>query len=383
MNFLNSSKTADISFSMGFVVEPYSSNSDRTLLARSNNASGVHVFEVTETATRTLRVKLFTDSENYLTFESAQNSIPTEAHSIIFSYSAITKNITTYIDGKLVAMTKEEHGTYTHMNPSPSILYTFKCTPIPSVWADTTPITAETKLYDKNGNLIPDSNPEYVKKDETVYINNKPCIHAQTGDIKTDILYAWFFDDGSVQEENWKLIYTKKLNIDNAFVPLYNRDGTLYTGSLYSVVQSGNEFIVAYKNEPMEYKESKNVPTTTLYCYQAASLDPQLIWANSSANPTILFYNDGGTYTGNDWYIEGNKVYYKGEMAEPLEDVVEAPLNTTSYITGENGSPEKLINSNVGLIFVLKEALSQEKMRAVSLNISATMGKNPCISSYL
>lgn len=381
MNFLNSSKTADISFSMGFVVEPRSTSSDRTLLARSNNASNNHVFEITETSTKALRIKLFTDSNNYLTFESGENSIPDETHSIVFTYSAITKNVTVYLNGKSLAMSKEEQGTYTHMNPSPATLYGFSVTPIPSVWADSETITDSTNLYDRYGNLIPRPYNEYEIKDGQIYINGEPTTQDSTRDSSTDLLYAWFYDDESLQED--KVIYTKTLSITNLFVPLYNQDGTSYTGNEFSVVQSGSDFVVSFKNKPTEYSEARNIAEKPLYCYEAPELPEQRIWTNSSSNPTILFYNDGSVYTGNGWHIADSKVYYKEDMASPSGTNVEAPLNASSFITGQDGSPEKIINSNVGLVFVLKEGLSEEKLRAISLNLSATMGKNPCISSYL
>ena len=56
MNFLNEPRTSDISFTMGFVVEPLSTGSTRTLLARSNYSNNSHIFEVNEKADNSLEI---------------------------------------------------------------------------------------------------------------------------------------------------------------------------------------------------------------------------------------------------------------------------------------------------------------------------------------
>lgn len=57
-------------------------------------------------------------------------------------------------------------------------------------------------------------------------------------------------------------------------------------------------------------------------------------------------------------------------------------LPLTSYIVNENGGNAQLIDSNVGVISIVKKALVEEEMRALSLILEATMGNNPCIQTY-
>ena len=57
-------------------------------------------------------------------------------------------------------------------------------------------------------------------------------------------------------------------------------------------------------------------------------------------------------------------------------------LPLTSFITSANGTNAQLINSNVGVVSIIKKALTKEEMRSISLTLEATMGNNPCLQTY-
>ena len=57
-------------------------------------------------------------------------------------------------------------------------------------------------------------------------------------------------------------------------------------------------------------------------------------------------------------------------------------LPLTSFVTSANGTNAQLINSNVGVISIIKKALTKEEMRSISLTLEATMGNNPCLQTY-
>ena len=57
-------------------------------------------------------------------------------------------------------------------------------------------------------------------------------------------------------------------------------------------------------------------------------------------------------------------------------------LPMTSYIVNANGSNIQYIDSNVGIISIIKKALTDEELRAFALTLEASMGNNPCIQTY-
>ena len=57
-------------------------------------------------------------------------------------------------------------------------------------------------------------------------------------------------------------------------------------------------------------------------------------------------------------------------------------LPLTSFVTSANGTNAQLIDSNVGVVSIIKKALTKEEMRSISLTLEATMGNNPCLQTY-
>lgn len=58
-------------------------------------------------------------------------------------------------------------------------------------------------------------------------------------------------------------------------------------------------------------------------------------------------------------------------------------LDVTSYVIGEDNKMKYPINANVGTISIIKEKLSNENLRIISLIMCATMGKNPYLGGQL
>lgn len=120
LSFLNEENTADVDFHMFFCLKPLGTG-DRTLLARSSYATGVHSFEIKELSNRSLFMRIFTDSSNYITFTSSGGSIPDGFHVISIAYESATQTVEVIVNGLLVSVTKTITGTYTHMSSTTSI----------------------------------------------------------------------------------------------------------------------------------------------------------------------------------------------------------------------------------------------------------------------
>lgn len=367
--------TNDIPFAMAFALDPLNPNEDRTLLARSNYATNYNVFEIIEKANKSLQVKLFTDSSNYITFTSNAGTVPAAAHAVVIGYNPTTRIVTAYVGGRKVPMAKSTTGTYTHMNTAPSMLYSFTYTPHGEIWAND-PINP-TVLYNQDGS--PYTAGEWQISEGVVFYNDFQAVYNIYDNIQTEKLYAWNYNDGLDDHT----IYTK-VNTLAADTPLYNANYSRYTGQEFVIVMSGSDYIIQYNTNTTEYTESLDIEPKTIYAFYYAG-DFQTIWANSSSVPTVLYDANTDVYSGTDWTIVDNTVIYKGEGIATYDGSYNVPIPTlpvTSYVVGNNGNPEKYINSNVGMITVIKAELTEAQLRSLSLNLEATVGNNPCISTY-
>ena len=376
MAFLNEAKTADISFTMGFAVEPLSTTGDRTLLARSNYATNSHVFEVTEKADGSLEIQLFADSSNYITFSSDSGIIPNTPHSLVFTYDASTALITAFVAGHKIKLTKATTGTYSCMNSTPSTLYAYTYTPTQVIYANSS--TTPTAL--KNADGSPYAGGDWAISNNQVFYKSNTSSYSSADNTETDTLYKWSYNDGTQDHP----IYTKVDTIA-ADTPLFNDDYTLYTGTDFAVVQSGTGYIITYLSNATTYIQS--IAPVTLYAFKyTGSL--QAIWANSSTTPSVLYEANGDMYIQslNAWHIDPdtNKVLYQSNEGTytPSANVTVPYLPTTSFIVDNDGTNTNFINSNVGVITVIKDGLTDDELRVLSLNLESTMGNNPCVVTY-
>ena len=376
MSFLSEDGKNDISFTMIFTVKPLLGEQDRTLIARSDYATNSNIFEVFETTDRRLKIRLFSDSSNYITFTSGINTVPTERHSVLFSYDANLKTVNAFIGGKKVNMLKTTTGTYSHMNNTPSALYSFTSTQEGSIWTDSN--TNPTALYNQNGTPYTGSNWFIDTESGNVFYDEFLASYDPENNKTTDRLYAWNWNDGLEDH----LVYTKELVLAQSSI-LYNENYTLYTGQDFKIVLSGSDYIVQYNGNTAEYTQSEDVLPKTLYSYYYVG-GLQTIWANSSVAPSVLYQSNGNIYTGIDWTVSNGKVYYRGQLASynSLFNLLAPSAAVTSYITQLDGTHTNYINSDIGIISVINNKISDEKLRSFALNLEATMGNNPCISIY-
>ena len=374
----NESTNTDIPFVVAFAISPLTTGVNRTLIAKSNYNTNSHTLEFMELADGSLQIKLFTDASNYLTFTSGPRAIPQRSHSIVLSYEPIRKEFTAFINSSEIILNKVETGTYTHMKELPGTLYCFSCTPVYIGYAnsDSTP----TVIYNSDG--TPYTGTDWTIANHVLKYDGNEASYSSEDNLTTEQLYAWSYDDS----ENVHTIYTKvppsgsgqTLSVPNA--PLYNEDYTLYTGSDFTV----NDDIILYRDEHVAvYDSSLDPQRITLYAWKYTAPEVK-IFANRSEGPTTLYEYSSSPelYTGSDWTLENGNVYYMEQIAtyDPTENFTTLYPDLTSYITDADGKISQPIDSEVGLISIIKDKMSKEKVRALALLLCATMGINPYIS---
>ena len=382
----DSTEETDFPFTMIFAVEPLTYNSKRTLLAKSDYLNRLHTFEVNELADGSLELKLFSSYTNYLTFTSSPRAIPNAPHSIVLTYDPDLQEVIAYINSTKYNMTKVETGTYTHMNETPGILYCFTYTPEYKIYANATSPSIPTALYNENG--TPYIGPDWQISEGVVEYKGAPAPYDEDGDIQTDRLYAWVYND----TVNDHTIYTKTLDITQDTV-LYNSDYTEYTESLFSISYvegTTPSYKIFYEQYPTTQVSEADIEPQDRFCYKA-TLTESSIYTNSIENPILLYTQVDDSYeiyTGTQWTIgtkEVNEqevpwVLFEGNPGTRGEDTQTFTPDLTSYIIDASGAPAQFINSNVGLVSIIKEKLSEDNARIMALNLCATMGRNPYLS---
>ena len=364
----------DIPFAILYAIEPLSYDEDRTILARSNYATNTHAFEVNELTNGSLQVKLFSDSNNYLTFTSPVNAIPKNKHSVILYFNNSSRTIETYINGTHYTLNKVETGAYNNMSTTPTTLYAFSYDTSKFIYADSG--TSPTVLYNSDGS--PYTLTAWNISDGKVYYESTEASYLSSANIQTDTLYAWTYVNSPLEY----IIYTKSPTISENTV-LYNADYTQYTGSDFTVTLVGGNYIVQYNSNSTTYDESQNIEPKTLYAWKyTGSID--MIWANSSTSPVILFDSNGNLYEGDIWSIQNGSVIYNNEGTatySSTSNITIAALEVTSYITNLAGDNVNNINSNISIISVIRNKnFSLEELRVISLLIESSIGNNPCFS---
>ena len=236
--------------------------------------------------------------------------------------------------------------------------------------------TNPTSLYNADGTAYTGSdwvcvnNKVYYEGNEASYLRND----------YTDTLYCWYFNDGL---EEFK-IYTKTLNIEENTV-LYNDNFTVYEGEDYKVEYVTEEEVGTYKvtylNQEMTYRAASSILPKLRCCFEYA-FPIEIIWANNPEAPSVLYDEDGEVYTGTEWYIDDYTVYYQnGNTADrdSFYDIISPSIPLTSYIVDEEGKIIKPINSSIGLLCIVQEAISDRNVSALVMNLDANIGHNPCI----
>ena len=369
VSLLNPSRTADSNFSMIFCINPQGTET-RTLLAKSDESLGIKVFEVKELAGKALQITLFTNSSNYIQFTSASDTLPAGEHALVLSYKASSKSMTAFANGVEIPLVKTTTGTYTHMNDSVSTIYGYTATPVKSIYADSS--TNPTVLRNQDGTP---ANAYWSISGGKVYYNTTEAT-LQSGVTTTlDPLYAWVYDG--------HYVYVKDSALTSATV-LYNEDYTVYDGIAFELVQSGSSYIIQWDGHDTTHDSTHDIASITLYQY-ACSLEPQSIWADSSITPTVLFNENGTRYSGSDWIITGGYAMYLGQYQGFYNSTLDKTLqdiSVSSFITDNNGNMVDPVNSYVSIVSIVKEKLSPEKIKDLSLLFSSGVGVNPCVGTY-
>ena len=376
-SFLNDSHTEDTDFSMFFALEPLEHNSERTLLARSSYVAGVNIFEIKELANRSLSIRLFADSVNYMTFTSAPKVIPNERHALAISYNHVERRISCFINGTQVSLSRATTGTYNHLfNGDLETLYCFSAFPTESIYSDSP--TEPTILYNADGTL--NGNADWSIADNTVYYGNTPAEYDSTKNTATDTLYAWTYTN---EYDVTYTVYTKTLDIA-IDTKLYNIDYSEYTGTSFIVYEDTTvepyTYSVKYGTHDTVQDSTRDIASITLY-YWGCELGEQQVWADSATEPTALYTAQGNLYTGDRWHIVGTSVYYSDLLAEYTEEDNETlPLiDITSYILDANNVKTVPINSNVANISILLTKLPNNTLRDLSFLLMSALGTSPCV----
>lgn len=367
---LNESKTEDIDFTMAFAIEPLSdyTGTGRILLARSNQATANKVFEIWETSGNALTVCLYTNSSNYLKFTSVVKAVPKTAHSIVLTYDHTAKTIKAFINGLEVTMVKEEVGTYTHMNATPTTLYAYSVNPTYKIYSDSP--TEPTTLFGADG--APNLNSDFYIEDNKVYFQSTECTYNSSDNINRPKLYAYAY--GSSR------IYIKDTVITQNTV-LYNADYTRNTSEDFKVIPLEGTYVIQFSGFTMSRAVYYDIDPSIIYAweYEGSAL---VIWANRSSSPTILYNSDGNLYQGDDWTIQSGIVTYNNSSQAtytPAYNRSVSFLETTPYIVNNLGEKINFTQSYVSVISVLKTKLSAEQAKTLSISLAASLGVNPCI----
>lgn len=366
-------RNEDVSFTMIFALEPLEPNTTRTLLAKSNYASGGHSFEIQELADNSLQVKLFSSASDYVTYKSSPNTVPFSAHAIVLMYDAQAQKMVAFINSKKYQLRRQETGNYTHINEVPGTLYAFSCAPYYDIYANSP--TYPTELLNPDGSPYTGSD-WYLSSNYKIYYKNKEAFYSQDNDRATDKMYAWVPSDTTIFEY---VVYTKseKLRYDTI---LYNSDYTEVdpNTSPFTLALSGDSYVILFEGEQTERHESYDIHSKTIYDFRYTMSD-QVIYTNNATVPTVLYNEDNSYYLGSDWTIVNNSIYYlnfKASLDEERNISTFCP-NLSSYITNAQGNIVENINSNVGLISIIKELLPTDYARTLALVLCANMGKNP------
>ena len=401
LNLSDPSTQTDLPFSMIFVVEPLDTTSDRTLIAKSDYSLGAHTIEVSELTDRSIQVKLFSDANNYLTFKTIQNSVPLGPHAIVTSYNPVDRTMTFYINSTKYVVTAIQTGeNYTCIKENPPILCAYECAPKYEIYVERNNSGNPVRLFEYT-----DTNQlaTYIGEDWTIennkvlYKGNEASFNPEKGSEELDKLYGWIPPSGVVSLD--KKIYTKILpeDLENPVfdypVTLYDENYHEYEGDDFGVEMddiTGFFLIKFYQNNSSYnavYDSDYNIPLDgqsliEVYNYKY-QMENAFIFTNSDINPSILYTEDEEgrhpIYTGDEWTIKNKQVYRLGQLAtrNPNKDVSTTGTALTSYIVNSNGYPSQYINSNVGIISIIKEGLSDTKARIMALNLCASIGLNP------
>lgn len=372
MNFVDNQTGKDISSTMILVINPITRGVKRTLLARSNYATETHVFEVNELANNSLEIKIFSDKNNYITFTTAKDSVPTGAHVLILSYDSTRQDFTVLINGTTVRAEKVVTGTYTHMNITPTTLYCFSCVPNEVIYANTSsePVS---HLYNEDGSAYAGS--VWSLEGGSVKYKAKASKYMDIFNKRTPKLFAYNYNDGTLDH----IIYTADQTITDRTV-LLNPDYSRYSGTEFKIAYGEEGYIIQYDIHATDPYPAGDINSKVLYAW-VYEFPVQKVWTNNINNPSVLLTSEGDIYREGKWAITDGEIKYNSKFIGTRDskfDVQTEPLNVASYVIDKEGNLAQLIDSEINIISVMMKELSKEQMRNMSLSMLSLIGYNPC-----
>ena len=283
-------------------------------------------------------------------------------------------------------------------------MYAFDCSPVYYIYAPQDDVyhAPISPLFEKdeNNNFIVYEGTDWTleETDEGNKLLYKGHEAEQIeGTFETDYLYSWIPQGITT----FDVIYTKELptteyGFDHQPI-LYTADSREYIGTDFGVFynEPTNTYSIKYERDGANYDtvhdpdlpDSRDIPPIRIYTYKY-QMPKDTIFTNNKDNPSVLYFknerDEYETYVGDEWTISNNEIYKLGQLAtyNSEEDVDTLSPDLTSYIINKNGLPEDYINSNVGLISIVKEALTEENARIMALNLCATLGNNPYLGGF-
>lgn len=402
---------SDSPFTMVFVLEPHkdSYNKTRTIIAKINEAVHAYVFKVQELPEGILQVRLYSSENDYITFTSNKGVIPNSPHSIVLTYEPRKglerPQMQAYINSKDYLLKYEDEGEYTHMDPSASgTLYKYSCTPQYLAWTGTDTIggttinnpvfcTANGMTTEFTDWTFSDDYTKVLFKDNEVEPSGTPitkilytygCWNTDSPDVDVDpaeVVYsdtATITDDTVLYDENFEEYEQPQSADEEGFFITDNTlkyraaDGTEYITLRYS------EWDISREIKSYVYSNTQDIYTTVTSIEEGTEYPLYL----KSGDAYIAYIKpEEGPY----WQFGDTNLYYVDSLSTPSSTaatVDTTPINIespslTSYVIGKDGAPKEYINSNVGIISIIKEKLSAANARILALNLCATLGRNP------
>lgn len=405
VDLYNPETQSDSPFTMIFVLEPHkdSYNKTRTIIAKINEAVHAYVFRVQELPEGILQVRLYSSENDYITFTSSKGVIPNSPHSIVLTYEPRKglerPQMQAYINSKDYLLKYEDEGEYTHMDPSASgTLYKYSCTPQYLAWTGTDTIggtTANNPVF-CTANGMTTEFTDWTFSDDYTKVLFKDNEVEPSGTPVTKVLYAWGYWETESPDTNppTEVIYTDTLTI--------TENTKLYNENFEEIEQDETEFNI--QSDGSEYKIYYG--TTSTYTYSEWDISREIksyVYSNiQDIYTTVTSIEDGIKYPlyiksgdayisyikpeeGPYWQFGDTNLYYVDSLSTPSSTaatVDTTPINIespslTSYVIGKDGAPKEYINSNVGIISIIKEKLSAANARILALNLCATLGRNP------
>lgn len=114
----NESRTDDTPFTLITLFKPNNYNSNNTIFAQSNYNSRLHNFEWKKTSVNSIMFRLFTNEDNYITWETGVEVLPEYATVVSVSYNGnkLNPEVNISVDGLSLSTTKIITGNYTGLS---------------------------------------------------------------------------------------------------------------------------------------------------------------------------------------------------------------------------------------------------------------------------